>query len=126
MHILSLGDANVNSWFEEDKKKDKHDSSQSPEEWWRMLSLSLTGLSAGTYEPKASALTGFSAATKPIDLEILLRKPTSRGRDLSLKGKLSFVDVSLSYTDYVLLRATVQDNVGKTIDVEKEVVELKQ
>jgi hypothetical protein len=62
---------------------------------------------------------GLSSATNPIDLEIILRKPTVKGRELSMRGKLSFVEMSLNYSDYVFLRAVVRDNIGRKVNTEK-------
>jgi hypothetical protein len=119
---LSSGDVNINSWFEKATSPGKFgqvDREKDQAEWWRMLSLRLTGLSGGLYTCESQ--TGFksSTATKPIDLEITLRKPTVQGRDMSLRGKLSFVDVTLQYTDYVILRAVARDNFGRKVDTEK-------
>lgn len=114
---MSSGDVSINSWFEKATSPGKFglvDREKDQAEWWRMLSLRLTGLSGGLYTRDKS-----STATKPIDLEIILRKPTVQGRDLSLRGKLSFVDVALKYTDYVILRAVARDNIGRKVDTER-------
>lgn len=60
-----------------------------------------------------------SSATNPIDLDILLKKPTVKGRKLSIKGKLTFLEVSLCYCDYALLRAVARDNISRRIDTDK-------
>jgi hypothetical protein len=36
-----------------------------------------------------------------------------------MRGKLSFVETTLKYTDYVLMRAILRDNIGRKVDKEK-------
>ncbi len=48
-----------------------------------------------------------------------MRKPTTKVGELSVRGKLSFFDVTLKYSDYVLIRCVVSDNIGKTVDTAK-------
>lgn len=49
----------------------------------------------------------------------MLRKPTIKGRTLSIRGIMSCFDVVLSYEDYALLRAVVKDNIGRHINKDK-------
>ena len=113
---------NVTSWFEEAipaaPGRSKLRSIACQAEWWRVLSLGITGFRGGVLRDGAD-LDCLSSATNPIDLEIVLRKPTMRGRELSLSGKLSFVDLTLCYSDYVLMRAVARDNIGRKVDTEK-------
>ena len=113
----------MTSWFEEASirthSRQPGDFHPSESDWWRLLSLSLTGLSGGTYELQEKDGLVSAPSTNPIDLQITLRKPTVRGRDMILRGKLSFVDAALNYSDYVLLRAIARDNIGRKVDTEK-------
>lgn len=115
MRLVSEGDVNLQSWFEEavSAKKDITDS-----EWWRVLSLKVTGFSYGLVRMRSSFDT-LSSATNPIDLDIMLRKPTIKGRTLSVRGIMSCFDVVLNYEDYALLRAVVKDNIGRYINTDK-------
>jgi len=66
-----------------------------------------------------SNFDSLTSATNPIDLDILLRKPTIKGRTLSVKGFMSSFEVVLTYEDYVLLRAVVRDNIGRHINTDE-------
>ena len=103
---LLKGDVNMKSWFEEVQG-----------DWWRMLSLGLTGFCGGMTRV-GSELNELSSATNPIDLQIELRKPTVKGQETAVQGNLSFLDLKMDYTDYALLRAVVRDNIGRTVDTE--------
>lgn len=92
----------MKSWFEEVN-----------ENWWRMLSLGLTGFCGGITTSEA-----LSSVTKPIDLEIELRKPTMKGQETAVQGSLSFLDLKMDYSDYAVLRAVIQDNVGRKVDTD--------
>lgn len=100
----------VRSYFE----KDTPPRLGANENWWRILALDLSGFQVGIRENDS-----FAAVTNSIDLGIYLRKPTSKGGELSLRGKLSFVDLVLRYTDYSLIRCVADDNVGRKIDTDK-------
>eukprot|EP00536_Pseudo-nitzschia_multiseries_P004057 jgi/Psemu1/323294/estExt_fgenesh1_pg.C_650034 len=112
---LKLGDVNVQSWFEE-ALCDAPKSGDS--EWWRILSLKLSGFSYGMIR-EGSSFESLSSATNPIDLDILLRKPTIKGRTLSIRGTMSCFEVLLHYQDYALLRAVANDNIGRHVNTDK-------
>jgi hypothetical protein len=118
-----IGDVNVRSWFEKASEQEQQwpsrRSDEEQDDWWRILSLSLTGFLGGVYKHDESCSVHFSPATEPIDLDIVLRKPTVQGRDISLRGKLSFVDMTLKYIDYVLVTAIIRDNVGRKVETGK-------
>ena len=113
--FVHLGDVNIQSWFEEatSTTKDSIDS-----EWWRVLSLKLSGFSYGMVR-MGSNFDSLSSATNPIDLDILLRKPTIKGRTLSIRGMMSSFEVVLHYEDYALLRAVAKDNIGRHVNTDK-------
>ena len=111
--LFHQGDVNLKSWFEQDIKKAQTSSQQG--DWWRILSLRLTGFCIGTMKNKRGP-DDLSLATNPIDLEITLRKPTVKGRELAVQGNLSFLDLQLDYSDYVFLRAVAKDNIGRKIN----------
>jgi hypothetical protein len=117
------GDVKIHSWFEE-----IHDSrltanpplSDSTDEWCRVLSLDLNGFRGGFAKgAKSLGESRLSSMTEPIDLEIVLRKPTLQGREMTIRGALSFVEVTLQYTDYLVLRAVARDNIGRKIETNK-------
>lgn len=109
------GDVNVQSWFEEAFSGAKEAVGS---EWWRVLSLRLSGFSYGMIRKKLS-FDSLSSATNPIDLDILLRKPTIKGRTLSIRGNMSSFEVVLRYQDYALLRAVAKDNIGRHVNTDK-------
>lgn len=96
----------MKSWFEE-----VHG------DWWRMLSLGLTGFCGGMTRV-GNGPNELTSATNPIDLQIELRKPTVKGQETAVQGNLSFLDLKMDYSDYALIRAVVRDNVGRTVDTE--------
>lgn len=105
------GDVSVRSYFEQN---DGNEQQRTSSDWWRILSLELSGFQVGVKE-----ISNFSPVTNPIDLGIHLRKPTSKVGELSIRGTLSFVDLTLNYSDYILIRYVVSDNVGRKVDTER-------
>ena len=61
----------------------------------------------------------FSEVTTPIELSVNLKRPTSRGGEVSIRGGLSLVDLSLDYSRYVLIRNVTRDNLGRKVDTDK-------
>jgi hypothetical protein len=87
-------------------------------EWSRILSLKLSGFCSGLMR-RGLDFDTLSSATNPLDLDILLQKPTGKGKKLSIQGQLSCIEMSLCYCDYALLKAVARDNIGRRIDTEK-------
>jgi hypothetical protein len=114
MLLWLAGDVSVRSWFEEESVE----GSLSQKEWWRVLSLKLTGFRSGVTRAGASS-EKLSSTTVPVDLDIVLRKATVKGRTMFVKGTLSCFAVTLNYSDYCLLGAVFRDNVGRAVDTEK-------
>ncbi|KAG7345960.1 vacuolar-sorting-associated protein 13 C-terminal domain containing protein [Nitzschia inconspicua] len=112
---FQLGDVTVRSWFEDVTSTEDNNGDS---EWWRVLSLKLSGFLSGITR-SGPDYVALSSAMKPVDLEVLLRKPTVWGKPTSVKGKLSSFVTCLNYSDYALLRAVLRDNVGRRIDKEK-------
>ena len=110
-----LGDVNVQSWFEEAASNTNDNIDL---EWWRVLSLQLSGFSYGMVRT-GSNFESLSSATNPLDLDILLRKPTIKGRTLSIRGKMSSFEGVLNYEDYALLQAVIRDNIGRQVNTDK-------
>lgn len=101
------GDVRAKSWFEGIAGR----VDKSRVEWFRLLVLSVRGLGWNSFRDDRH-----SEQSKTIDLNVELQKPTSSGRAALVEGDLSFVEILLKYTDYVLLKAVLLDNVGRTID----------
>jgi hypothetical protein len=111
---FQLGDVAVRSWFEESRV----DGAKTGDlELWRVLSLKLSGFSSGITRAGPDFVS-LSSASDPIDLDVILRKPTVRGRATSIRAKLSCYVMCLSYSDYALLQAVVRDNVGRPVNKE--------
>ena len=127
---IRLGDVEFKSWFEEkplkksasecflkNTKKDtkfntnnvrtaiQHDTEK--KDWWRCLSLSIINMGH------------HSMSREKFNLHLSLRKPSFYSKTVIVRGKLSYVDMILKYQDWVLLRAIVQDNIGKPVDKSK-------
>lgn len=83
-----------------------------------MLSLSVSGLSWSTYE-ELGFIGVESIDVVPVDLHIDLSKPTGRGRTIMLTGRLSCIDLTLTYTAYLLLRDIMRNNVSREVDAER-------
>ena len=124
--LLRLGDFGLKSWFQEGSVAAMADFSSNnstviacdeDKDWWRMLALSILGLG---WEAHGGANDSPTATKQmPVDLLLELRKPTSAGRTTLLKGSLSYVDLLLAYSDYVLFRAVLRENIGRKIDMER-------
>lgn len=124
--LLRLGDFGLQSWFQEGSVTTMADFSSTMEhnasgegdkDWWRMLSLSILGLGWATYGGAGEALT--ETKQMPVDLLLDLRKPTSLGRTTLVKGSLSYVDLVLAYSDYILCRSVFRENIGKKVGMER-------
>ena len=134
--IMSLGDVNARSWFDEATVEEceaiqckdltiqnhfltsKHVTTLTGDEkkekvWWRMLSLSFTELGWRVHTPGRNS----ASVENPVDLHLHLRKPPShKNLSLIVRCKLSYMDLVLSYVDYVLLRNVLNDNIMKQVD----------
>jgi hypothetical protein len=102
----NLGDLNVKSWMGSKKFLDEATSV-------RMLSVSISGLSAGTYNqvyfPDSHILSRINIA---IDAE-------KSSFHVSLRSRVSDVEVIAKYSSYLLLLRVVRENVCRKIDKEK-------
>ena len=58
-----------------------------------------------------------AADTAPLDVKIDLKKPTKRGNAIIVRGDLSCIDLNLTYTSFILLKAIMKDNLSRKIDV---------
>ena len=119
---VRLGDVNARSWFEEANAPDKAervDETRSPQTvWYRVLSLSLTGLHWNAQEKNSLIVKeSRSADVVPLDVNLNLRKPTKSGNAVVITGDLSCIDFTLTYSTYVLLKAVMRDNISRDIDV---------
>lgn len=115
--LFHLGDVSAKSWFEEDTdESDKNKASQAV--WYRVLSVSLTGLRWNANERNRSLdVDNDSAYAVPLNLKLILRKPTRKGNAVVIRGSLSCIETTLTYTTFVLLKAVMRDNVSREIDV---------
>ena len=129
--ILSLGHVNVRSWFDEASleecesimckhltiqnkfKISKSESDRSEKFWWRILTLSSIELGWRVHVPGRNS----ASIENPVDLHIHLRKPPSdKNMSLIIRLKLSYIDLVLSYMDYVFVHQVLNENVMKKID----------
>jgi hypothetical protein len=113
--LVVLGDVEARSWFEE------ANLASAQNVWYRMLSLSLTGLYWSANEKNShTELSGRVVAdTVPLDVKIDLKKPTKRGNAIIVRGSLSCIELNLTYTVYILLKAIMKDNLSRKIDVSR-------
>jgi hypothetical protein len=65
---------------------------------------------------KLNFVDGESDDVVPVNLNLNLRKATGRGKTVSMRGSLSCIDLTLTYTAYVLLNAVMRDNISREID----------
>jgi SHR-binding domain of vacuolar-sorting associated protein 13 len=124
----------MKSWFEGGSSKGRIDSielvravkpgeahssvdDKEQTEWWRMLSLRLTNFTLGavaTSEPST-----VQALNRPLNVTLFLQKAAWHNRKMSLRCRFSLADMTLKYSQYCLLCAVVNGNVGKGIDKDK-------
>lgn len=116
--LVRLGDVSVRSWFEESRLR--LDGVPEGSEWCRLLSLSLIGLGWNTYS-SVDLFEGKETATgvQPFDINLQLRKPTGARKAITVKGTISYVDLILNYSSYVLARAVLRENIGRKIDMSR-------
>lgn len=114
--MVHLGDVTARSWFEQEIGAQNNPSLQMI--WYRILSLSLKGLrwNANTNKRRLDTLNG-SVYAVPLDVNLSLRKPMKKGNAVVVKGNLTLIDLTLTYTTFVLLKAVMKDNVSRDIDV---------
>ncbi len=131
--IVSLGNVNVRSWFDEasveecesieckdlvtldnfQKATVKTTVEKHQRFWWRILSISFTELGWRIHTPSRNS----SSIINPVDLHLHLRKPPiDKKMSVIVRCKLSYMDLVLSYLDYVLLRHVLNENIMKTPD----------
>lgn len=114
------GDVKIRSWFEQ--KTDGNSNSKAYSDtigWFRVLSLELSDFRGGVSKRGTISSQASSSMTDPIDLKVVLRKPTQKGREVTISGALSNVAFTLQYTDYLILRAVTRDNLGRKIDKDR-------
>ncbi|CAB9511549.1 Putative vacuolar protein sorting-associated protein [Seminavis robusta] len=131
---LRLGDIDVKSWFEGGTATGRIDefelstgerpvpqrdnlNGQGQSDWWRMLSLQISHFTAGVYEHNGTS--GVDALNEPLDVSLVLQKSAWQNRKMSLRCWVSLVEMTMKYSQYCLLSAVVDGNVGKDIDKEK-------
>ncbi len=118
--LVRLGDVNARSWFEDanDEMEANNKDVLQQSIWYRVLSISLTGLDWNANERDSSfEVDGCPMDAAPLDVVLEVRKPTSRGSAVVVRGSLSCVELALPYTTFMLLNAVMRDNISREIDM---------
>jgi len=135
---LNLGDIVLTSWFEGGSMSGRiaeidlstgvemirvpivnRDNPSEEEEWWRMLSLKINNFSMGVVDRNATSTEDKDLLNQPINCYLVLQKPAWRGSLMSLRCKVSLVNMTLRYTQYCLIHSVMKGNLGRKIDKEK-------
>ena len=133
---VQLGQLSVKSWFEEKSlegvkntpctqspgkarvQNTESNASTPPEapsipmDWWRTVSLQISGLGMKVSNPRAVD----SSVPIPVNLQLLVFNPSWYSNTLVLRGNLSHVEQSLKYTNYIFIKEVIKDNIGKPVD----------
>ena len=120
--LVRLGDVNARSWFEEatDELEAGNNEALQQAIWYRVLSVSLTGLGWNANENGCSfEVDDRPMDAAPLDVKLEVRKPTKRGNTVIVKGSLSCIEVTLTYTTFLLLNAVMKDNISREIDMDR-------
>lgn len=140
--VICLGDVRLNSWFDEttvEESKEikcnelnnveiqmfdkipairtKASTSESSKYWWRVLSVSITGLGWRVSRESGDSLSTSLQIENPVNFHLQMRKPPT-GSDLPIiaRCKLTAMELVLCYSEYMLLRAVLKENVTKKVD----------
>lgn len=133
---MLIGDIDLSSWFEGGTTKGRieeidlsNDASSlrapklaakrvdgDPTDWWRMLSLKISNVSAGIFEYDNGSFQCANLLNKPLDLSLILQKSTWHDQALTVRCKASFVDMTLSYSHYCKMHSVIRGNLGQEID----------
>lgn len=133
-----IGDMALNSWFEAgtgegriksvelDKDFYTHlmaiprsDSKSTKTEWWRMVSLRISDLSAGIFSRESLSQLKVSSLNQPLDISLVLQKSAWEGGALSMRCRFPLVDIVLNYSHYCHIHAVLRGNIGKKVDRDK-------
>ncbi len=141
--IFRLGDVRLKSWFEEATHSDAEaiqcdnlysrkqkniysgSKSKSSEEsdildWWRVLSISIIGMSWHTHNFALSRPEqAVAPKEKPVDIHFILYKSLWFRNSLIARGKMSSVNFILKYSEYELLRTVLRNNVTKPVNMDR-------
>ena len=88
-------------------------------EWWRMLSLKVVNFSASVFTKDGELSHYDDLLNQGTDLFLVLQKSTWHGSSVSLKSRVSLVNIALKYSNYCQIYAVLQGNLGKKIDKAK-------
>jgi len=126
---IQLGDVGIKSWFEERNSGDveaqgcdenmntttsNRSSSGGDLDWYRVLSLNISGL--GWEAAKTRSRQSEKSLRNPINLRLLLFKPSWYSNSVVVRGNLTHIEYALRYTDFIFLNEVVKYNLGKSID----------
>lgn len=118
---LEVGDIDLKSWFEESSELDleskmteelsaekestcKMSPSPNEKDWWRCLSINITGLGRNLF------------VSKKANLHLILRKPSWFSKTVIVRGRLTRIEAVIAYENWALFRAVLMDNLLKVVD----------
>ena len=134
--IVCLGDVRLKSWFDEATLDESRDvdcndllrarvrmddknlttesstgSDVNKKVWWRILSLTVLGLGWKVNQKKEEALEN------PLNFHLHVRKPPSiTDLPVIIRCKMTTVELVLTYNEYMLLNAVLDENLTKKVD----------
>ena len=141
--VVSLGDVSLRSWFEKTNldaiqnmcssnldnlssytrvepsssitNKTYLDEECNDKSWWRALSISILGLGWSISRDKDQCLS--SDVENPVNFHLQIRKPaTQDDAPTIIRCKLTYMELVLSYSEYMLLKQVLKENITKKID----------
>ena len=88
-------------------------------DWWRMLSLKIANFSASVFKKDGESSKNDHLLNQGTDLSLVLQKSTWHGSSMSVKCRVSLVNMTLKYSQYCHVYGVMQGNLGKKIDKAK-------
>ena len=140
--IICLGDVRLNSWFDEATVEESTNVScnelnnievrmydqvpvtpRAPTKeshrkyWWRVLSVTITGLGWRVSKERGESLSSSLQIDNPVNFHLQMRKtPSESDLPTIVRCKLTAMELVLCYSEYMLLRAVLKENVTKKVD----------
>jgi hypothetical protein len=142
--VMCLGDVKLKSWFKEstiDEVRNvnlssvydietemayndklpvplqRHGSSKESRYWWRVLSVSVLGLGWRVNKGSREVLSNLLHIENPVNVHLQMQKPPLQENLPSVVHcKVTAMEFILRYSEYILLRAVLKENLMKKVD----------
>jgi hypothetical protein len=138
--VMCLGDVNLNSWFNESTIEEIRNNtfdhivkieisnnhkvppninidSADSRYWWRVLSISIIGFGWQVSKENNEVLSNSLHIESPVNVHLQVQKPLlEENLPTIVHCKMTALEFILRYSEYILLRAVLKENLGKKLD----------